>query len=271
MSLSKKIVSLFRPWLRSRFKRYGHKYSTNKDILINVPVSLNVLLIGIYLTDYANQAAILKKQFSSSKFHNVEQKWFAIGENPIPVEMQDVTIGHSSTKIPKFELLTNLLNNIDYQKYDYLIISDDDIHILADFIDLYLLYVEKFALKIAQPARTFYSFHDHKICLAQKNVTCRATNFVEIGPIFSIHRTVYGDILPFPVESPMGYGLDFIWPKIAEKKYFRIGIVDATPVDHSYRPQGKTYSANLNTIQMNEMLSKYENNKDVEKKALYYF
>ena len=33
----------------------------------------------------------------------------------------------------------------------------------------------------------------------------------------------------------MGWGLDFVWPVLAEKNNLNIGIVDATPVAHNLR------------------------------------
>ncbi len=68
----------------------------------------------------------------------------------------------------------------------------------------------------------------------------------------------------------MGYGLDYIWPKIAEKWKFNIGIVDATPVDHSYRPQGKTYVSSENILKMQELFENFDNN-ERDKKISYQY
>lgn len=227
--------------------------------------SKKILVIGIYLTDYPNLANHLMKQFSNSQIHLVDQKWVAIGENSVPIELSQNTILHLKEKTPKFKLLNKILSDIDLELYDYIIFTDDDIAIHDSFIDVYVHIVDKYELKIAQPARTRHSFNIHKIVLQKDNSIARVTNFVEIGPIFSFHSSIFKNVLPFPEDAEMGWGLDYVWPKIAEKNSFKIGIVDLISADHSYRPQSKTYSNSSNMILMNKFLNKYENNKDERK------
>ena len=271
MWLTKKIKYYSRGYLRKKFSDPNHLYD-NKDLFVKSLPQKKILLIGIYLTDYPNQAEILKNQFSKSIQHEVVQKWYAIGEKPIPEYMVDVTIGYSKKKNPKFKVLNEILSDLDISGYDLLIISDDDIHLWDNFIDVYVGYIYKYDLKVAQPARTKHSFYDHQICLqADSIVKARLTNFVEIGPIFSFSRDVFKYFLPFPSQSPMGYGLDYIWPKIAEKWKFNIGIVDATPVDHSYRPQGKTYVSSENILKMQELFENFDNNERDKKISYQYF
>lgn len=254
--IRRKYYDLIRVSSRDKFKQQD-EYVVNSNI--EKAEIERILVIGIYLTDFENQAITISSQLSKSTQYIVDQKWFAIGESNIPVEMEGLTIGHSKTKIPKFELLNKLLSTIQLDDYDLLIVTDDDIHILDNFIDVYVSLINKYDLKLAQPARTKYSYYDHKICLQMKNVIARETNFVEIGPIFSIDKSLFDLLLPFPSECPMGYGLDYVWPVMVHKNDMKLGIVDATPVDHSYRPQGKTYGANLNLKLMEGYLSKVEN------------
>lgn len=223
-------------------------------------INANILVVGVYLTDYDNKAIHLVEQFNKSLNHNVDQKWIAIGENDIPNELKDITMFHSKNKIPKFKLLNNVLSEINLEKYDYLIITDDDVVVHDEFIDAYIDTLDKYSLKLAQPARTRYSYNVHKIVLQNKKTIARITNFVEIGPIFSFHKSIYKEVLPFPPEAEMGWGLDFIWPRIGEKYNFNLGIVDLVAVDHSYRPQSKTYSNDQNRVLMNNLLKNYDNN-----------
>lgn len=250
---------------RDKFRQQD-KYAINSNI--EITEKKRVLVLGIYLTDFENQAISISSQLSKSTRNNVDQKWFAIGENKIPVEMESLTIGHSKTKIPKFELLNKILSTIKLDDYDLLIVADDDVYILDNFVDTYIALINKYELKLAQPARTRHSYFDHKICLQNKNVIARETNFVEIGPIFSVDKALFDLLLPFPSECPMGYGLDYVWPVIVHKNDMKLGIVDATPVDHSYRAQGKTYGANLNLKLMDEYLSKVENTINIKKASL---
>lgn len=263
--IRRKYYDLIRVLSRNKFKQQD-EYVVNSNI--EKAEIERILVIGIYLTDFENQAITISSQLSKSTQYIVDQKWFAIGENSIPVEMEGLTIGHSKTKIPKFELLNKLLATIQLDDYDLLLVTDDDIHILDNFIDIYVSLTNKYDLKLAQPARTIYSYYDHKICLQMKNVIARETNFVEIGPIFSIDKALFELFLPFPSECPMGYGLDYVWPVTVHKNDMKLGIIDATPVDHSYRPQGKTYGANLNLKLMEGYLSKVENTKNLKKASL---
>lgn len=220
-----------------------------------------ILIIGIFLTDYSNNVEHLVENFKQTNIHSIKQLWIAIGENKVPEFMLPYTYKHLKNKTPKFELLNKIFNeleNLDY--YDYIIISDDDIVIHKDFIDVYIDIVDKYKLRIAQPARAEHSYNVHKIVLENKSLLARTTNFVEIGPIFSFHKSVYSHVIPFPENSEMGWGLDYIWPKTAENNNFSIGIVDLVPVDHSYRPQSKTYSNDINKKLMQELLKSHENN-----------
>lgn len=256
------LMSICRTSLRDKFL----------NIFIHTPIDYNViienkkvLIIGIYLTDYDNLAIHLFEQYAKSKRHQVEQKWIAIGEADIPLELAKVTIFHSKEKIPKFKLLNKILEDINVEQYDYIIFSDDDIAIHDNFIDIYIDIIEYNSLRLAQPARASHSYNVHPIVLQDKNCIARETNFVEIGPIFSLHKSIYFNLIPFPSDAEMGFGLDFIWPVIAQKNNFKIGIIDIVPVDHSYRAQSKTYSSDINLQKMNVFLADHENNAFEEK------
>ncbi|ENV14909.1 MULTISPECIES: hypothetical protein [Acinetobacter] len=230
-----------------------------------------ILLIGIYLTDYPNQAIHLIGQFSKSNEHIVDQKWIAIGGNEVSEELKPYTILHLKDKTPKFKLLNQILSDMNLKNYDYLLVTDDDIVVHDQFLDVYIDRIDRYNLKIAQPSRTRHSFNIHKIVLQNKNTVARVTNFVEIGPIFSFHSSIFQHVLPFPVGAEMGWGLDYIWPKIAEKYKFKIGIVDEIAVDHSYRPQSKTYSNQTSIDQMNILLKNYSHNYFERKKNIEVF
>ena len=251
---------------RDEKRKYFYEKEIHKKITIPQEVdSKKILIIGIYLTDYDNNTIHLIQQFMKSKIHSVNQKWIAIGTTKVPDQLLNFTIKHSKEKIPKFKLLNSILADIDIDQYDYIIITDDDIAVHDQFIDVYIETQEKYNIKLAQPSRTRFSYNAHPIVLQHKNSIARVTNFVEIGPIFSFHKSIYQHVIPFPVEAEMGWGLDFIWPKIGEMNNFNLGIIDIIAVDHSYRPQSKTYSNDQNRVLMNKFLLKYDNNKDDRK------
>ena len=124
----------------------------------------------------------------------------------------------------------------------------------ADFSIDFLGYVAKFRFALSQPARTPESYIDHFITACMPGIDARLTRFVEIGPIFCIHRSAFGVLLPFDERSPMGWGYDFVWPTIIERHGLRMGIVDATPVGHKMRKPGMNYSRQTVLDQMECLL-----------------
>lgn len=276
MTIVKKIVNRLDLHLKNALRknlqgRFFHTY-IHKPIQYDITVdNKNILLIGIYLTDYDNMAIHLSEQYAKSVRNNVDQRWIAIGKNKVPTSLEAVTILHSQEKIPKFKLLNQILKDIDFNKYDYIVFSDDDIAIHDNFLDIYIDIVERKNLKIAQPARAWHSHNVHPIVIQDKSSIARETNFVEIGPIFSFHQSVFSYLLPFPDNAEMGLGLDFVWPVIAQENNFKIGIVDLTPVDHSYRAQSTTYSSSKNLEKMYEFLTSYANNMNEPKVTFQRF
>ncbi len=103
------------------------------------------------------------------------------------------------------------------------------------FLDSYLALVSRHKFAVAQPARTHDSYIDHRFVEQLDGIDARWTRFVEIGPLFSLHRSAFDYFLPFDEASPMGWGNDFVWPILAEKYSLRMGIVDAVPVAHNLR------------------------------------
>ena len=53
----------------------------------------------------------------------------------------------------------------------------------------------------------------------------------------------------------MGWGYDLVWPVTAQDHGLRLGIVDATPIDHSLRPRGALYAEGEVLAQMSRYLS----------------
>ena len=224
------------------------------------PAALRILVVGIYLTDHPSQASRLIKDFAISRQHQVDQIWAALGQQPpSDPSLSAVTALHSTTLIPKFPLINQLLENRDLHSYDYVLFSDDDMALCPRFIDHYIGWIHHLGFSISQPARTRYSHRDHKFCLQMRGIKARETRFVEIGPIFTFDRKAMRSLFPFNEKSPMGWGNDFVWPVVAEHQQLHMGIVDATPVDHSYRAQSRTYKSNHAFDSMKDYLNSEKN------------
>lgn len=203
--------------------------------------SLAVLVAGVYLANQENAIEHIVGQMKRSRYHTVTQRWVALFGDAPSEEIKAVTALAVGEAIPKFVLLNRLLSGEAPERYDYVVICDDDIWLPTDFLDEFLFLQEKYDFAVAQPARTHNSYIDHQFVEQLDGLTTRRTRFVEIGPLVSIRRDVFSVLFPFNESSSMGWGYDFVWPHVIEEMGLRMGIVDATPVDHSMREPMKNY------------------------------
>lgn len=203
----------------------------------------SVLVLGVYLADRRNTVSHLVDAFSRSLRFEVTQRWVAIAGEPPDAAVAAVTVERLRVVRPKFVILNRVLAQSGWQAYDYLLLCDDDIVLPRGFLDAFLGYQIACDFALAQPARTRTSHADRKFARAMRGIRARRTRFVEIGPLVSVRCDFAPRILPFDESSPMGWGYDFVWPVLAESAGLRLGIVDATPVDHSLRGQASAYSA----------------------------
>jgi hypothetical protein len=213
-----------------------------------------VLICGVYLADREHCAANEIKAFSESQKHKLHQRWIALnvsgkGKCDLPF-----TVTKVRKQTPKFALINELL--ADIRDFDVVVITDDDVELPPKFLDRFLALVDQFEFAIAQPARTTDSYVDHSITMQMPGLQARLTRFVEIGPLFCIHRSAFDLVLPFDMLSPMGWGLDYVWPAIIEREGLRMGIIDATPVRHSLRKPLANYSRIDAERHMRELLDK---------------
>jgi hypothetical protein len=202
-----------------------------------------VLILGVYLADRRNTVVHLVGAFSRSAQFDVTQRWVAIAGEPPDAAVAAVTVERLQGVAPKFAILNRMLAQSAWQGFDYLLFCDDDIVVPRGFFDAFLGYQIFCDFALAQPARTRSSYADRKFARAVRGIRARRTRFVEIGPLVSVRSDFAPRILPFDESSPMGWGYDFVWPVLAEAAGLRLGIVDATPVDHSLRDQASAYSS----------------------------
>ncbi|WP_090457672.1 hypothetical protein [Nitrosospira sp. Nsp1] len=213
------------------------------------------MVIGIYLADKENLASQITRELALSSNWDVEQQWFSLGKSQPDSNLAPFTVQVTDTFSPKFLLLNQLLGRIDLHEFEYVIVSDDDIQLPAGFVDRYLALVSCYDLALAQPARTHDSYIDHWFVEQLDGIDARRTRFVEIGPLFSLHRSAFDHFLPFDEASPMGWGNDFVWPVLAEKHGLRMGIVDAVPVAHNFRKPVAYYDHGASAKHMSKYLA----------------
>jgi len=216
-----------------------------------------VLIAGVYLSDKQNNIGHIIEQFDSTRNWNIVHKWISLGskKNCDQDHVERVTTLYVDQKRPKFTLINELLSGENLKEYDYIIISDDDIVMPCNFLDLFLAIQKKYDFAIAQPARTHNSYIDHPFVEKLDGLQARRTRFVEIGPLVSFRQDAFLLLFPFDQNSPMGWGYDFVWPRMMDEHGLRMGIIDAVPVEHSMRKPVVNYKHSEAMESMNKYLT----------------
>jgi predicted nucleic acid-binding protein len=140
----------------------------------------------------------------------------------------------------KFENLNALLGESPTEGHDWLVVLDDDVALPPRFLDGFIFLIERFGLRLAQPAHRARSHAAWQVTRRRAGSLVRETNYVEIGPVVAFHSSTFDVLLPFP-ELRVGWGLDAHWAALARQRQWAIGIVDATPVRHGIRRIATAY------------------------------
>ena len=217
-----------------------------------------VLIAGIYVANKANTAEHLVAAFGGARHLEVEQRWACMkGEPPSPA-VAAVTLRRSDDYVPKWMMLAELIGERPWERFDHVLFCDDDIRVAPDFLDTFIALQQRHDFAVAQPARSWASFTDWPIVRRRLFTQARETRFVESGPMVSMDKRFLPHALPFSEESPMGWGYDLVWPVIAAEHGLKMGIVDATPVDHSLRARGALYDDSFEVARMGAYLATRE-------------
>jgi GT2 family glycosyltransferase len=224
---------------RPRIKKIIHFNGRNKER------KSKVLVVGVYLASKENNVDDIVTIISRTKLFNVTQRWVALGGEPPTKRVAAVTEEILYKNVPKFKIINNIINQENLDKYEYVLITDDDVIMPIDFLDQYLGLQSEVGFALAQPARTNNSYIDHPIVGQHPGLRARQTRFVEIGPVVSFHKSIYNKIFPFDLTSPMGWGYENVWAYELERYNMTMGIIDNTPVDHSIRRAVENYNWNL--------------------------
>lgn len=155
----------------------------------------------------------------------------------------------------KFENINLALRDVDLKPVDWLLVVDDDVAFPPRFLDRFLYASEAASLRISQPAHRFRSYTSYQVTQRMWNSLVHTTRFVECGPLTAFHRDVFGHVLPFP-ETRWSWGIDVVWAEIARREDFRIGVVDATPIEH-LRPVAHSYDAEAAQAEMQRLLQRF--------------
>jgi len=147
-------------------------------------------------------------------------------------DLKDVTIGVGPGE--KFPLLNRLLADVS-RPAACLVVADDDVVLPGSSLIDFLYIARRCCFGIAQPAHLPSSLISHQITRRRRWSIARLTTFVEIGPLFSVSAHWRNRVLPFPSDVGMGWGLEAAWMRL-QAEGCRLGIVDATPMQHVNPP-----------------------------------
>ena len=139
----------------------------------------------------------------------------------------------------KLENTNILLARHDLSTFDWVWTVDDDVALPDHYTDIFTFLAEFAELKIARPAHRAKSHTSYGVTRRHYKALMRETSFVEVGPITAFHKDSFADVFPLP-NLRYGWGLDLSWPMLARKRGWRIGIVDAVPMEH-LNPVATTY------------------------------
>lgn len=143
-------------------------------------------------------------------------------------------------ELGKFQNLNELLARNAVAEHDWLLVTDDDVALPRGFLDAFVFLIERFGLRLAQPAHRARSHAAWQITRRRPASLVRETPYVEIGPVVAFHAVTFEELLPFP-PLRVGWGLDMHWAAVAREHSWRLGIVDATPVRHGIRRTASAY------------------------------
>jgi hypothetical protein len=203
---------------------------------------MSVLVLGVYLADRPNNAVDIVETIGETRSVRVEQRWVALCGGPPSGSVARVTVNRVTSLTPKGTIINAQVEAVDLDRYEYVVLCDDDVVLPHGFLDTFLGIQDRLQYRIAQPARTPNSHIDLPIVEQHPGLLARQTLFVEQGPVVSFHRSVFDLVFPFDLTSPMGWGLENVWSLRASERGLKMGIIDAVPVDHSMRMPVANYS-----------------------------
>lgn len=183
-----------------------------------------VLVVGVERRDVPNLMAPTRAELERTRRHDVT-----------------VDVAPAAAGLGKFENLDALLARHDLATFDWVIVTDDDVALPRGFLDTFLACAEAGGLRLAQPAHRRHSHAAWDVTRRRAGSDWRQTNFVEIGPVTAFDRVAAAELLPFPKDLKMGWGLDAHWSAVARERGWPIGVVDATPIGHTIRPAASDY------------------------------
>ena len=139
--------------------------------------------------------------------------------------------------------------------YDAVWFPDDDLLASSNTINCMFRLFDGHNLALAQPALDLQSYYTFPALLQKPNTLLRFCNFVEVmAPI--MNQATLATIKHTFQESPSGWGLDSLWPKLIDNsRYDKVAIIDATAIVHTRPVGGELYKKNPELAPSNDVAS----------------
>ncbi len=200
----------------------------------------DVLVLGVYGPEQQGAIAAAVRRLRSSR-HRVRISLGALGSEAAPgLEWETALMGLEGGK---FANLNRLAEGASPLASDWLLLIDDDVVPGPHFLDRMVRVAEALRFDLVQPAlsRASHAVWDVN---RRRPALARQTRLVEIGPALMLSREAWRALTPFP-EAGMGWGLCLHWAALAERRGWRLGVIDAVPIRHEQRPPASDYDREL--------------------------
>ncbi len=161
-------------------------------------------------------------------------------DNPL-AELAAYTVGCGPG--PRMDLLNRLWQTAKADGCYQLIIADDDIYFTRGSLEQLLGAAIVCEFGIAQPAHDWTSNYSYPINRTRPFLLARHSTFVEPGPLIVVTQPWVDQVMPFPKNFGMGWGIWLLWQKL-QSKGCKLGIIDCVTVNHP-SPVAAEYTSDL--------------------------
>jgi hypothetical protein len=132
-------------------------------------------------------------------------------------------------------------------------VADDDFLFVKGGLTETISLMRRAGFSFAQPSQSILGWWTSLFNVTRPLSLARDTNYVEQGPLVIADSAFASEILPFPEDGDMGWGIEADWYRIKEGKY-RIGVIDACRLRH-WGQNATSYQSEPEIERMNERLS----------------
>jgi hypothetical protein len=209
------------------------------------PHRVPVVFLLVYRARNAEFVQLLLRQIPP----HADVRLWALDE--IAPELEHVTLG--SGPGARFVHLNSLYESRPVADGSWLVVADDDVVFVRGNLERTIELMRRAGFALAEPGQSPLGFWTHTYNIGRPLVVASDTNLVEIGPLFIADPAFSLEMLPFPADDGMGWGIEASWYRIKEGRY-RIGIIDACRMIHVSRP-GRAYATAPEIRRLDERLA----------------